>query len=78
MDNTTHSLAELFEQLGLPSEKSEIDTFIRDHRLDADTSLHEAPFWQKAQAAFLREALMCDSDWAIQADLLNVMLHEKT
>jgi len=74
MDLTEHSLTTLFEQLGLASTSDGIDAFVRNHRLPHDTPLCDAPFWNPAQAGFLREALMLDSDWAEPVDHLDVML----
>ena len=36
--------------------------------------LADAPFWDKAQAAFLREEITEDADWAEVVDQLNLML----
>ena len=47
----------LFKQLGLANGKAEIDAFLREHRLAEGQALPKAPFWNKAQAQFLSEAL---------------------
>jgi hypothetical protein len=39
--------------------------------------LSEAPFWTNAQAAFLREEILNDADWAEVIDQLNARLHSK-
>jgi len=39
--------------------------------------LAEAPFWSTAQAAFLREEILNDADWAEVIDQLNARLHSK-
>ncbi|MEO4046124.1 DUF2789 domain-containing protein [Pseudomonas sp. CAU 1711] len=74
MDTSEHSLDGLFKQLGLPSEKADIERFLREHRLAEGQQLAKAPFWNKAQAQFLSEALAEDSDWAEMADELAVLL----
>jgi hypothetical protein len=77
MEHNFHPFHELFEQLGLPSTPDAIREFIARHRpLPHDIPLHEAPFWTPAQAAFLREAIEADSDWAEVVDALNAALRE--
>ncbi|WP_121497412.1 DUF2789 family protein, partial [Pseudomonas aeruginosa] len=44
------------------------------HHLEEGTALPDAPFWNPAQASFLREALAEDSDWAEQVDELALQL----
>ena len=61
MEANTHSMTQLFSQLGLPAEPSAIQAFIALHRpLAARTALHEASFWTPVQAAFLREKIEDD------------------
>ena len=74
MDTSHHSLSALFDQLGLPSDKSGIDRFVTSHRLAVGQPLPDAPFWNNAQSAFLRDALLEDSDWAEEVDELAVLL----
>ncbi|AYF87001.1 DUF2789 domain-containing protein [Pseudomonas sp. JS3066] len=74
MDTSHHSLSALFDQLGLPSGKSEIDSFVAGHRLAVGQALPDAPFWSQSQSSFLRDALLDDSDWAEEADELAVLL----
>jgi hypothetical protein len=74
MDTSKHHIAQLFEQLGLPSSPAEIDAFVARHRLPEGVSLCKAPFWNPAQAQFLAQALADDSDWAEAADALAVRL----
>lgn len=70
-----HRLPDLFDQLGLPSGAADIRQFIRQHQsLADDVALAEAPFWNAAQSAFLREQLRQDADWAIVVDCLNAAL----
>ena len=74
MDTSTHHIAQLFEQLGLPSSPAEIDAFVAHNRLPKGVSLCKATFWNPAQAQFLAQALADDSDWAEAADALAVRL----
>ncbi|BAN48919.1 DUF2789 domain-containing protein [Metapseudomonas resinovorans] len=74
MDTSRHSLSALFDQLGLPSDRAGIDSFVTGHKLAVGQSLADAPFWNRAQATFLRDALLEDSDWAEEADELAVLL----
>lgn len=76
MEPTTHTLSELFAQLGLDADARAIDQFIATHRpLPGGVALADAPFWTPAQAQFLREELRDDADWAELVDQLNVRLH---
>ena len=78
MDTSPHNLQTLFEQLGLPGDQASIDSFVRTHRpLAADTTLESASIWNRAQAAFLHEAIEEDSDWAEIVDELDAMLRAK-
>lgn len=77
MDTTTPSLEQLFAQLGLPNAPHEIRAFITQHRpLDGAVLLRDAPFWNPAQSALIREKLAADDDWAMTIDMLNVQLRE--
>jgi hypothetical protein len=71
-----NDLGTLFEQLALDSDPASIDDFIATHQLSADVKLVDADFWSPAQAAFLKEQLREDADWAMTVDELNVRLHE--
>lgn len=76
MESSIHTLNNLFAQLGLPSDDSAIEDFIKTHQhLAGNLTLAEAPFWSIAQAAFLREEILKDADWADVIDQLNVRLH---
>ncbi len=78
MEASLHTLNNLFAQLGLPSSDEDIENFIRTHsHLAGYISLAEAPYWTPAQAAFLREEILKDADWAEVVDQLNVRLHKK-
>lgn len=74
MEPAFHSMEALFEQLGLPSSRGEINAFIERHVLAHDTPLPKAPFWTEAQASFLRECLDEDADWAEVVDHLDAQL----
>lgn len=76
MESSIHTLNHLFAQLGLPSDDSAIQSFIQTHNhLAGSLALSEAPFWTPAQAAFLREEILKDADWAEVIDQLNARLH---
>lgn len=75
MEKHTHRFSELFAQLGLPSDEHGIAQFLQKHTPLADrVKLPDAPFWSPAQATFLHEALLQDSDWAELADQLSQAL----
>ena len=75
MDLSVHRFTELFAQLGLPPDDQTIRQFIAAHSpLAADIVLADAPFWTAGQAAFLREEISRDADWAELVDQLNVAL----
>jgi L-fucose mutarotase/ribose pyranase (RbsD/FucU family) len=77
LDTSIHSLSALFAQLGLPNGPKEIENFIqRHHPLPQAEPLANAAFWNEAQAAFLRDAIVNDSDWAEIVDELNVLLRD--
>ena len=78
MEPSQHALKDLFDQLGLPSTSREIEAFVATHRpLPDGTALADAPFWTPAQAAFLREEIEDDADWAELVDQLSVMLRAR-
>jgi len=75
---SVHNLGVLFAQLGQASDDAAIAAFIARHRpLPGEVMLHEAPFWTASQAAFLREAIGDDAEWAAIADELNLKLHTR-
>lgn len=75
MNAPDHPLSELFAQLGLPSDESGMRQFLQAHTpLAANIALPAAPFWTAAQAAFLREEILKDADWAEVIDQLNMSL----
>lgn len=78
MERPVHSMSNLFAQLGQPCDEQAIALFIETNRpLANGLQLHEAAFWNAAQAAFLHEALVDDADWAEIADVLNAELHAR-
>lgn len=77
MEAPTHNLEGLFDQLGLDSSPAAIDGFIARHSpLDGDLKMIDAPFWTPQQAAFLKQQLREDADWAPVVDELNLRLHQ--
>lgn len=75
MESSIHTMANLFQQLGLPSEPAAIDAFIASHSpLAPGLKLCEAPFWSPTQAAFLNEQILGDADWAEVVDQLDALL----
>ncbi|MGL1832882.1 DUF2789 domain-containing protein [Rhodocyclaceae bacterium SMB388] len=76
METPLHSMRNLFAQLGLPSDQASIDEFIASHSpLPENMKLADAPFWTPSQAAFLRDEILEDADWAEVVDQLNASLH---
>ncbi len=75
MEAASHTLPDLFGQLGLPNTESDIKRFVAQHApLDCAVRLSEASFWSQAQSTFLREEINEDADWAEVVDQLNLML----
>jgi hypothetical protein len=75
MDTSKHTLAGLFDQLGMPSDQASIDHFIDRHSpLPAEIALQDAPFWSDSQSHFLEEGLEEDSDWAEVIDGLDALM----
>lgn len=72
MELSNHKLTDLFRQLGLADDHASIASFIAGHRpLAGSTPLADASFWSPAQAAFLREEIAEDADWAELVDQLD-------
>ncbi|WP_100752165.1 DUF2789 domain-containing protein [Vibrio salilacus] len=77
MELYQHDMSHLFKQLGLGSSDQEINQFVAQNRQRRDAELlHEASFWSKSQAAFLKQAIEEDADWAETVDQLDVMLRD--
>lgn len=75
MNVITHTMQDLFAQLGLDSSPSAIRTFVRTHVLHRDEDLQAARFWTESQAQFIRDAWNEDADWVHVVDELETMLH---
>jgi hypothetical protein len=75
MEQSIHRFTDLFAQLGLPSDPQSIASFLMDNQpLPEAIRLPDATFWSAGQAAFLREALAQNSDWAELVDQLSLAL----
>lgn len=75
MEKQNHSLASLFEQLGLESTDQAIQDFInRNAPLPGNVELYKAEFWNSSQASFLQQSKDDDADWAEIVDQLDTML----
>jgi len=75
MELPVHHFAELFAQLGLPSDTAAIKAFITRHSpLPERIRLEEAPFWTPAQARLLAQERSEDADWAVLVDRLDLAL----
>ncbi len=78
MESHTHSIANLFAQLGLPNDEAAINAFISTHApLPNDVQLTNASFWTPVQAAFLKTEIAEDADWSTVIDTLDVQLRAK-
>jgi len=79
MESQTHTLANLFAQLGLPNEPRAMEAFIATHAPLADAiPLAEAAFWTPSQAAFLKAEIAEDADWSAAVDSLNLQLRSRS
>ena len=77
MEAPTHSLPNLFKQLGLAHDAESIDKFIATHSpLKPDLHLADAFFWNTSQADLLRNEILDDADWAEVVDQLDVLLRK--
>ena len=75
MRSNIHTMTDLFQQLGLPSEPEAIRNFILQHEgVCTDCALPHAPIWTPSQRDFLEQAVADDSDWALPAEELAGML----
>jgi hypothetical protein len=75
MYSPTHSIHYLFDQLGLDSSDQGINAFVTKHgSLPANVKLYQANFWTEAQAAFLKQMIDEDADWAEVVDELDTKL----
>ncbi|MBU3556271.1 DUF2789 family protein [Polynucleobacter sp. Ross1-W9] len=74
MNANTRTLEELFEQLGLSSQKIHMGRFIEKHQMKPGSILEDAIFWAPDQRTFLIEAKAEDSDWCEVVDRLANLL----
>jgi hypothetical protein len=74
MDTSSHTMAALFAQLGLPNSEIAMDNFMQNKHLPAEIPLESAAFWNAGQAQFIREAISQDADWAEVVDHLDAQL----
>ena len=74
MDTSSHTLASLFLQLGLPNSPDSMDAFFSNNHLPKEIPLEQAAFWSSGQAQFIHEAIEQDSDWAEVVDQLDAQL----
>ena len=78
MSMNNRTLEELFEQLGLSSQKIYMERFIERHQLKPGSILADAIYWTRDQKAFLIEAKEEDSEWSAVVDQLAGMLIRKS
>jgi hypothetical protein len=77
MDTSFHIVKDLFLQIGLSNENSDIDSFIRENKgIPSSIPIWEADFWTQSQAAFLKESYDEDSDWVEAVDHLDSLLRD--
>ena len=76
MQTVEPRMTHLFEQLGLDASPQAIASFIKNHQLETNVYLLDAPFWNEGQRQFLDEKLRSDDPWVIVIDQLNESLHE--
>lgn len=75
MESPIHRIGDLFRQLGLPDEPAAIEAFLTEHRPQpGDVLLADLPMWTPSQAAFLREEIAKDGDWAELVDVCGALL----
>lgn len=78
MSMNNRTFGELFEQLGLSSQKIHMERFIERHQLKPGSILADALYWAPEQKAFLIEAKDEDSEWSEVVDQLANMLIRKS
>lgn len=74
MESGSHTMADLFSQLGLDANEHAIDAFISSHKIAPSLNLADAPFWDQSQSAFIKESLALDADWCEIIDQLDSLL----
>jgi hypothetical protein len=79
MSMNNRTLEELFEQLGLSSQKIHMERFIERHQLKPGSILENAIYWDPEQKAFLIEAKAEDSEWSEVVDqMANLLIRNTT
>jgi hypothetical protein len=79
MSINNRTLEELFEQLGLSSQKIHMERYIERHQLKPGSILEDAIYWAPDQKAFLIEAKADDSEWSEAVDqLANLLIRNTT
>ena len=77
MDTSLHHIKDLFLQIGLSNENSDIDNFVHENKgIPLGTPIWEADFWTRSQATFLKESYDEDSDWVEAVDHLDALLRD--
>ncbi len=77
MDTSLHLVKDLFLQMGLSNDNSDIDIFVHENKgIPSSTPIWEADFWTRSQAAFLKESYDEDSDWVEAVDRLDALLRD--
>jgi len=75
MEAPTHTIAALFDQLGLDSTDEAITNFILTNGpLPTGITLSHAEIWSPSQSTFLKKMIEVDADWANVVDQLNSRL----
>jgi Protein of unknown function (DUF2789) len=74
MDIFSHTLENLFLQLGLSNSPESMEAFIKNNHLPKEIPLESAACWSAGQAQFIHEAIEQDSDWSEIVDQLDVQL----
>ncbi|TMO87805.1 DUF2789 domain-containing protein [Pseudoalteromonas spongiae] len=74
MESGSHTMNDLFSQLGLDSTDEAIEQFIATHKISLSLILADAPFWSQSQASFIKESIEQDADWCEIIDQLNSLL----
>jgi hypothetical protein len=77
MESQTHTLANLFAQLGLPNDQAPSKPSSPHAPLPDAIPLAEAAFWTPSQAAFLKAEIAEDADWSAVVDSLNLQLRRR-
>jgi hypothetical protein len=78
MSLNNRTLEELFEQLGLSSQKIHMERYIERHQLKPGSVLAEAIYWAPDQKAFLIEAKEANSEWSEAIDPFANLLIKKS